>query len=553
MGTQRLKGRHKTAATRRPKYILFYPSKDSEETMAGGGLYALVAYGTQNVLLSGNPQMTYFYKAFKRYSHFAMESITIPLEGPNELSYDQPIQLRAKIPRYGDLLSDLVFTFTIPDIYSKYLPPQPPPPAGNGRTSQWEFQWVRYLGAAVIQNAAFFVGGQKIQEFDGSYLLSRALLDVDQDAFVKWKHLVGDTSELTDPALGSYAGGRSNTGYPSVITNPTTTTQLNRPSIFGRDIHVPLSFWFTEAPSQALPLIGLQYHECEVQLTLNPIASLYTVQDISGYRVSPNYKMSSTAAQLASNTPNYAASSDTNMQIRYFLTDIGVTPPALNTWFFNPVIQGTFIYLPTEEQQIFATRPLSYMIPQVTSYPFPGQYTRQVLDIQAHNPLTRLIFIQRRSDAVCRNDFANFTNWFTYPYAPFSPTPNIISALQQGSTSGLLIPNSQQDMIRSIRVLCDGNEIQEKKNADYYVWLSTYRYTRGIGQDGLPIYSFQLAQSPTQASGSINASRIRNFQIDLDVYPLPTATTYTYDVTVYVENLNWFEVVSGMGGLKYAL
>ena len=47
--------------------------------MAGGGLYALVAYGTQNVILSGNPQMTYFYKVFKRYSHFAMENITIAL------------------------------------------------------------------------------------------------------------------------------------------------------------------------------------------------------------------------------------------------------------------------------------------------------------------------------------------------------------------------------------------------------------------------------------------------------------------------------------------
>jgi hypothetical protein len=86
--------------------------------MAGGGLLALVAYGSQNVLLSGNPQITYFYKAFKRYSHFAMESITIPLEGPNELSFDQPVQLRAKIPRYGDLLSDLVLSFTIPGVSS---------------------------------------------------------------------------------------------------------------------------------------------------------------------------------------------------------------------------------------------------------------------------------------------------------------------------------------------------------------------------------------------------------------------------------------------------
>ena len=44
--------------------------------MTGGGLLALVTYGTQNVILSGNPQMTYFYKVFRRYSHFSMENTT---------------------------------------------------------------------------------------------------------------------------------------------------------------------------------------------------------------------------------------------------------------------------------------------------------------------------------------------------------------------------------------------------------------------------------------------------------------------------------------------
>jgi len=108
-------------------------------------------------------------------------------------------------------------------------------------------------------------------------------------------------------------------------------------------------------------------------------------------------------------------------------------------------------------------------------------------------------------------------------------------------------------MIRGIRVLCDGNEIQEMKNTDFFTRYSVYRYVKGIGQDGLPIYSFELAQNPTQPSGSINASRIRNFQIEMDVYPLPANTTYTYDIDIYVENINFLEIVSGMGGLKYAL
>jgi hypothetical protein len=193
------------------------------------------------------------------------------------------------------------------------------------------------------------------------------------------------------------------------------------------------------------------------------------------------------------------------------------------------------------------------MIPQVTMFPFPGQYTRQILQLQVHNPITRLIFIQRRSDAAYRNDFANFTNWYTYPYAPFSPTPNASSSLQQGSSSGTFILNAQQDIIRSLRVLCDGNEIQELKSVYYFTRISTYRYTKGIGQDGLPLYSFQLNQSPTQASGSINSSRIKSFEVDIDVYPLPLEPTYTYDINVYAENINWLEIVSGMGGVKYAM
>jgi hypothetical protein len=39
----------------------------------------------------------------------------------------------------------------------------------------------------------------------------------------------------------------------------------------------------------------------------------------------------------------------------------------------------------------------------------------------------------------------------------------------------------------------------------------------------------------------------------VDVFPLPPNTTYSYDLNIYVENINWFEVASGMGGLKYAL
>ena len=86
--------------------------------MPGGGQIGIVAVGNQNRYFNGNPELTYFYKAYKRYTHFSQESITVQLDGPSLLSLDLPIQLRAKIPRQADLLTSLTLVFDIPDIYS---------------------------------------------------------------------------------------------------------------------------------------------------------------------------------------------------------------------------------------------------------------------------------------------------------------------------------------------------------------------------------------------------------------------------------------------------
>jgi hypothetical protein len=517
--------------------------------MTGGGLLSLVAYGAQNVILSGNPDMTFWFKSFRKYTHYSQESVTTLLEGPNELFYSQPIQLRVKIQRVGDLLSDIYFTFRIPDIYSKFV-------SSADRTAQYQYQWVRYLGAALIQRAGFFVGGQKIQEVDGTYLLSRALLDYDNSTFEKWRVLVGDTLDLTNPADGVFAGGTNQIGYPSVFPDASLPlgAQTNRPSIFGQDVHVPLGFWFSDASSLALPLVGLQYHDCEVQITLNSIENLYTILDASGYRVSPLYKMAQDASLIQLNQPEYVASNEQQAEWRYFATDVGASIPALNQWFLNPRLQCTYVYLPEEERKLFATQPLSYLMQQITPYPFPGLYTRQLLDLYTHNPVTRMIFVQRRSDSLqYRNQFANFTNWWNFPTPPFAPTPGLAPINTAANSSGLLIPTGQQGILRSLRVVCDGNEIQEEKPIDYFTKITPWKTLSGRPGQALPVYNFTLHSPNTQPSGSLNTSRIKNFQVEVDFFPLPVNTNYVYDLTIYVENLNWFEVSGGMGGLKYAL
>ena len=275
--------------------------------------------------------------------------------------------------------------------------------------------------------------------------------------------------------------------------------------------------------------------------------------DTSGNRVNPTKTTSNgqDADNIIAGNPSY---SENIVYITNFLTDYGATPPTLTSMYINPRLQITYVYLPKEEQEIFATRPLSYIVPQVTPILLTDIVGRSTYDLDIHLAITRLLFTQRRSDWTSRNDFTNFTNWSTWPKAPFAFIPTAIRDTGgNGSvSSGILVAGGQQDMIRAIRILCNGNELQELKPVDFFTQYSQYRYTQGIGLPGLAMYSFELEHSPVQPSGSINASYIRKFQADIDVWPLPPNTNYLYDVTVYAENLNFLEVVSGMGGLKYA-
>uniref|UniRef100_A0A6C0KW15 Major capsid protein N-terminal domain-containing protein n=1 Tax=viral metagenome TaxID=1070528 RepID=A0A6C0KW15_9ZZZZ len=525
--------------------------------MPGGGLFSLVAYGAQNVLLSGNPDFTYFYKAYKKYSHFAEESVTFAMDGPQNLSYDQPIQVRFKLQRISDLVRDMYFTFQLPDIYCKYLElPQ------GSRNSQYNFAWTNYIGCQMIQNAAFFIGGQKIQEFDGNYMIARAQSDLDAHAFQKWQTLVGNTPEMYDPAKGIYAGGSTSSGYPLVYNNngpsgsTTTPPNTNRPSIQGGLIQVPLPFWFAESTFEALPLVALQYHECEIQLTLRPINQLYTILDSNGYQVAPGYQYNPSPVPLQPQNVFYSAVSNiSDVMINNFLTDVGTPKPLLNTWELRPSIQLTYVYVTDDERVQFASEPLQYLVRQITSYNFNNLTTRQFVELDTHNPIERIIVVPRRSDSVLyRNQNANFTNWINPMKASFLPAGGGWDTMVNlTSATGQFVLNGQRSILNTFAILGDGNLLQEEKPFTYFTQVVPWKYLTGLPDPGILVYPFSLQSPTTQPDGSINSSRIKVFQLDLNVFPLPSNTFYQYNINVYVESLNWVSIASGMGGLKYAL
>ena len=72
----------------------------------GGGLMQLVAYGAQDVYLTGNPQITFFKVVYRRHTNFSMEAIDQTIDGTVAVNGNSTVT----ISRNGDLVSKVYVT-----------------------------------------------------------------------------------------------------------------------------------------------------------------------------------------------------------------------------------------------------------------------------------------------------------------------------------------------------------------------------------------------------------------------------------------------------------
>jgi hypothetical protein len=134
--------------------------------------------------------------------------------------------------------------------------------------------------------------------------------------------------------------------------------------------------------------------------------------------------------------------------------------------------------------------------------------------------------------------------------------------------AGRLISYAQRDIVRNVRLLLAGNELQEVKPAPFYEVQTAYATTTGLGGTGLnpgslkpddmmgPIYQMTFglnASDHVQPSGTLNTSRIREVQLEVQPWDLDPYSPFAYDFTVYCETINTVKFTNGMGGLGFAI
>ena len=180
-----------------------------------GGLMQLVAYGAQDIYLTGNPQITFFKVVYRRHTNFSMECIKQNINGRREINGNSSVNNKGNviISRNGDLVSGIYVECAQNTTYG-------------------------IRGDYIIEEVEIEIGGQRIDKH-----------------YREWNQL---WTELTIPVSKS-KGFKYMSGS---INNNLVTKETNQ-----QIIQYPLNFWFCRNPGLALPLIALQYHDVQLKFT----------------------------------------------------------------------------------------------------------------------------------------------------------------------------------------------------------------------------------------------------------------------------------------------
>ena len=485
----------------------------------GGGLMELVAKGSQDIYLTGKPQITFFKTIYKRHTNFSIESIEQTFKGDVDFGLKSTIVLS----RAGDLVSDIILEINIPRIESTDL-------------SSTNINWINSIGHGIIKEIDLEIGGTLIDKQYGEWLEIWSELTVNSSKKEGYRTMVGN--------LGSDNGNQG----------PYT-------------LYIPLQFWFCRNIGLALPLIALQYHEVAINIKFRNFEECWINNSIHYYRaykignmihtvnsnrlfddsdVGSIFYWSDGSKDIITNVIN-----DTKIQVNssgnkgtlqnpiynnYLKTD---ESPSEKYSILNAKAFCDYIYLDTVERRRFAQISHNYLIEQLQ---FNGNKTyiegqkSEKIELDFNHPTKEIIWIQQSNNVKDNNDWFNFSATTDYIQRSYEPINKVILYL-------------------------NGQERFSERKGSYFRLVQPYQRHTSIpdssGTKYIYSYSFALKPEEHQPSGTCNFSRIDNSDLhiefrnpqenDSNAPPMPGGA-----IRIYAVNYNVLRIQNGMGGLAYS-
>jgi hypothetical protein len=482
--------------------------------MTAGTLLIIQANNASNTAyFVGNPVISHFKSVYRRHTNFASEYISVLPRNSNNLSLSDK-EIKFIIPRNGDLINDMYFTFELPDIYSR---------------NNLKFQWIRRLGEYIIKDITFRVGSQQIDKHYSEYLQIWSELNHTNEQKDIYDKMIGNTTDMFDP--------ESVTGH-SAYPGTTDGTTADYPSIVGRKLYVPLRFYFNQHVGWSFPLIALQYDEVAIDITLRQINHLYTILNTDRARPTTS---------------------------SHYIGNFLKTATSASTLAIVPKLEVKYIFLDNEERKNFAVQTHEYLGSQVQRVAKEGETTNNVnIDLKDINkPVRNIYFVIRRTDFENINLWSNFTNWYlkdvpiygaghdnTYPNVPLASDTNI----QYYQTQSLL---KSAELKLDVHSLTSGvptdfttaGQSLSGKDAQFFNLVQNYKHNKGNPSEGIYSYNFNIAENDgRQPNGVCNMSHFTRKSLRVFLAETYSENSFSFNYNIYVFALN-YEIMKFMGGL----
>ena len=472
----------------------------------GGGLLQLVAYGAQDVYLSGNPQITFFKVVYRRHTNFAMEAIQQTFSGI--ANYGNTVY--CQISRNGDLIHRTYLEVDIPSLPST--------------TS-----YVNYLGLRLLKSVTIEIGGQQIDKHYSDWLYIWNELSLPMGKRYAWDTMVGADCNLLNCASDNAETGKTK-------------------------LYIPLEFWFCRNIGLALPLIALQYHEVKIKIDFETFANcVYNTIDESNGSNGPNPSDVSKGSLVS---PNLW------VDYIYLDTDERRKFAQLSHEYLIEQLQFTgteTLNSSTTRVKLNFNHPCKELIwvAKIANMPNAAWYNYTIPDLNA-----TAISTDNRTYYTTTASTSNY-----YPLPDTTNSYNLTSNVALGDiTSNLLLNVEPYNSSTNLNIgskyvnpfadallQLNGNDRFAIRNGEYFNLVQPYQHHTNIPLNrGINVYSFAIKPEEHQPSGTLNMSRIDTAVLAVTPKKPSNSLTISGSINIYAVNYNVLRILSGMGGLAYS-
>jgi len=559
----------------------------------------LVAYGAQDVYLTGNPQITFFKGVYKRHTNFSTEPIAQTFTG--NASFGKNCEV--PINRNADLVTRMYLRAT----FSLVSPTA-------SHTNPWS--WVKNPGHAMIKNVELQIGGQKVDKHLSQWL-------------EVWHELSSDDDHGS--AFNAMVGNGGNTK----LHIETHSNDCGQTTVF-----VPLYFWFNRHIGSALPLIALQYHEVKVKFEFETAANMivqstsvggtatisdadlivdyvyldteerkrfaqlsheYLIEQVQDESKSVNEDTTTTKVDLHFNHPckalywvnsldwgstsneylgNDLESATKSFILRYCMKNTPATPGGMFSFMVNSLNQILVKHDTSDNNNNIGSSSLSNDVEMThtgatlnSSYVYFNNLVSVITSatVRADNAtvlgvadksnlwdsinipvlLHAKVASMRLGSTTAGLDLEKSGSATIEPFSAVPTTANLNThtkfKLGASKILGRYIDGSGHTITNG-KLKLNGQDRFDTREADYFNKVQPWQSHHNSPSEGVYVYSFAINAVEHQPSGTCNFSRIDNATLELTTPTKLGATT----VNVYTVNYNVLRIMSGMGGLAYS-